>query len=271
MDIIKLYGSGIEEFVPDLKMKHDFYRIANVVIKNPNIKLRLTIEGDDICKPCVQYYHICKDQINHIPTITSKDEYNQLLDQRIIKLFQLRKDTYTALELCQIYYVYHHLIFQVWKEEEHQVTQKRHDLFVKGAKKYIQQHSKGFGYCGLACDYCTDLPDCLGCKQGGCPHKEDCKNYQCCTTKGYHYCYECDQFPCDDSILHKLRIRTFCQFIQLYGEETLRNCLIRNKEKGIQYHHSQGHIGDYDQFDNEDDIIELIKNGYHFKNDIEKS
>lgn len=140
MDVIKLYGSGIDNFVPDLKMKHDFYRVANLIIKNPNIKLRLTVEGDDICYPCVRYCHTCRDKIKNIPHITSKNIYNQLLDQRIIKLFQLNNDTYTALELCQIYYIHHDLIFQVWKEETNQITQKRHDLFVKGAEKYIQKN-----------------------------------------------------------------------------------------------------------------------------------
>ena len=34
--------------------------------------------------------------------------------------------------------------------------------------------TKGFGYCGLACDYCQDNQECVGCKQGGCPEKETC-------------------------------------------------------------------------------------------------
>ena len=33
VDIIKLYGSGIEVFVPDEKMGHDFYKVANEIIK----------------------------------------------------------------------------------------------------------------------------------------------------------------------------------------------------------------------------------------------
>ncbi len=85
--------------------------------------------------------------------------------------------------------------------------------------------SKGFGYCGLACDYCQDNQNCIGCKRGGCPEKESCKNYQCCTTKGYNYCFECINFPCQDSILRKLRIRTFCKYIQLYGEDDLKRQL----------------------------------------------
>lgn len=120
---------------------------------------------------------------------------------------------------------------------------------------------RGFGYCGLACDYCNENSDCLGCKKGGCIDKDNCKNYQCCTTKNYTYCFECPDFPCQDSILHKLRIRTFCKYIKLYGEKDLANRLKINSEMGIQYHYEKGHIGDYDQFDSEEAILNLIKNG----------
>ena len=135
-----------------------------------------------------------------------------------------------------------------------------YDIFIN-EMEVILMSSKGFGYCGLACDYCQDNPNCVGCKKGGCPEKEACKNYQCCTSKNYKYCFECPGFPCEDSILHKLRIRTFCQYIQRYGEEDLKKHLEENCKKGIVYHYQNKHIGDYDQFDTENEIIEFIKNG----------
>lgn len=64
-----------------------------------------------------------------------------------------------------------------------------------------------------------------------------------------------------DSILHKLRVRTFCQYIQRYGEKDLKKHLADNHKKGIKYHYKNKHIGDYDQFDTEDEIIEFIRNG----------
>ena len=33
-------------------MGHDFYKVANEIIENPSVDLKLTIDGDDICKPC---------------------------------------------------------------------------------------------------------------------------------------------------------------------------------------------------------------------------
>ena len=87
IDIIKLYGSGIDRFVPDEKMGHDFYKVANEIIDNPSIDLKLTIDGDDICKPCKKYHEQCIDPLTHIQGYTSKDVYNKTLDKRIIKLW----------------------------------------------------------------------------------------------------------------------------------------------------------------------------------------
>ncbi len=146
MDIIKLYGSGIEVFVPDEKMRHDFYKIANAVIGNPNLCIHLTIEGDDICLPCKMYTGTCTDTISHIPGISSKNDYNKSLDARILEFFQLEKPEYTALELCQILYQSHEQIFRVWQEEEDQITKKRHRLFLQGAKKYLAKYTGNLSF-----------------------------------------------------------------------------------------------------------------------------
>ena len=46
----------------------------------------------------------------------------------------------------------------------------------------------GLGYCGLFCGLCSENESCVGCKKGGCPEKDFCKNYQCCTKSGYDSC-----------------------------------------------------------------------------------
>lgn len=139
IDIIKLYGSGIEKFIPDLKMGHDFYKIANIIIENPDVLLTLTIQVDDICTPChVCKNHVCVDKLSHIEGYTLKDTYNKVLDTRILELYQLDKNKlYTASDLCTIFYNHHDYIYKVWLEEDDQITLKRHDLFVAGAKKFL--------------------------------------------------------------------------------------------------------------------------------------
>lgn len=115
----------------------------------------------------------------------------------------------------------------------------------------------GFGYCGLICALCNENKGCVGCKKGGCKNKEQCKSYVCCTSKGYSYCYECNAFPCTDSILIKKRIYLFCKLLEQYGEERLLNALEENERRGIVYHHRNSHIGDYDRL-TEEELITLL-------------
>ncbi|MEG0527582.1 MAG: DUF3795 domain-containing protein [Longicatena sp.] len=119
----------------------------------------------------------------------------------------------------------------------------------------------GMGYCGLVCAFCSENAQCVGCKEGGCPDKENCKNYQCCTTKGYISCADCSQFPCEDSILFKLRVRTFCKIAKESGDENLIQCIEKNLEKGIIYHYPNQIVGDYDACENESEIRSLLEKG----------
>lgn len=114
IDIIKLYGSGIDRFVPDEKMGHDFYKVANEIIDNPSV-----------------------DPLTHIQGYTSKDVYNKTLDKRIIKLYNLNDEYYTAKQLCSIIQNNKEYIFEVWDEEDNEVTQKRYELFLQGAHKFL--------------------------------------------------------------------------------------------------------------------------------------
>lgn len=105
-------------FVPDEIMGHDFYKVANEIINHPHVQLELTIDGDDICKPCKKYQNICIDELTQIPGINNKDVYNKLLDTRIIELYQLQNDTITAFELCERFYQTHENIWQIWQEDD---------------------------------------------------------------------------------------------------------------------------------------------------------
>ena len=120
---------------------------------------------------------------------------------------------------------------------------------------------KGFAYCGLACCLCAQNKQCAGCKSGQCTDQDWGKNYKCCREQGLDGCYLCDDFPCSDSMLDKLRIRTFSKYIALYGEEALLDCLERNERAGIVYHYENSIQGDYDQFDSEEESINFILHG----------
>ncbi len=116
-------------------------------------------------------------------------------------------------------------------------------------------------YCGLACCVCAENKNCIGCQSGGCDQHGWCKNYICCQNKKLEGCWACDQFPCENSMLDKPRIRAFAEFTRRYGTEELKRCLIRNRDNGIVYHYSGQHIGDYDRCSSMDEIIEMVKAG----------
>ena len=137
IDIIKLYGAGVEHFVPDELYQHDFYKVANLMIENLDTELQFTIYGDDICRPCNRFKDsLCSDPLDHIRGYHCKDTYNQALDSRLINQLKLDQNAiYTAREFIEILSSDRDIIFHVWLEEDSELTEKRNRLFQAGLKK----------------------------------------------------------------------------------------------------------------------------------------
>jgi hypothetical protein len=62
-------------------------------------------------------------------------------------------------------------------------------------------------------------------------------------------------------MLDKVRIRAFAAFARSYGVEALLDCLERNEQAGMIYHHPGKLTGDYDTAETEAGIMELILHG----------
>ena len=62
-------------------------------------------------------------------------------------------------------------------------------------------HLNDHAPCGVHCKSCLGkkIYNCKGCRllQGKIKDFPLCKTYQCVTEKGYSFCYECDDFPCE--------------------------------------------------------------------------
>ena len=141
MDIIKLYGAGLEVFVPDLSYGHDFYRVANAVVADRSILLTLTAGADDICSPCryLGQDGTCQDSISHINGMTSKNQYNEMLDRRIMAILGMSSgESYKAETLCRRMQEQPELVEAVWKEEDEAAMIRRKSLFQKGIKRYLE-------------------------------------------------------------------------------------------------------------------------------------
>jgi len=118
--------------------------------------------------------------------------------------------------------------------------------------------SKGIAYCSLACCLCGENSHCPGCRNEGCQNKYWCKSFNCCKQKSLNGCWECSDFPCDNPMLNKLRVRTFAKCVSEYGEEKFMDLLEKNEKAGIIYHYEGQLIGDYDKPETEEGIKQLI-------------
>jgi hypothetical protein len=60
--------------------------------------------------------------------------------------------------------------------------------------------------------------------------------------------------------LSKIKPYGFTLFIKRYGLEELLDCLERNEQNGVIYHR-EGIVGDYDDFNDVEELIKFIKTG----------
>lgn len=118
----------------------------------------------------------------------------------------------------------------------------------------------GIARCGLACCLCTENDKCSGCNSGECPDKDWCGNRKCSLEKNIGHCFECGEEACRNGLLSKIKPYGFSLFIRRYGVEELLDCLERNEKSGVIYHR-QGLVGDYDDFEDVEELIKFIKTG----------
>ena len=125
----------------------------------------------------------------------------------------------------------------------------------------------GIARCGLACCLCSENVKCKGCGQDGfleldwCKDAEWCENRKCCISKDIMGCYECPDIQCRKGLFSdKIKALAFTEFARRYGKGYLLDCLEKNERAGIVYHR-EGIIGDYDEFDDIEELINFIKNG----------
>lgn len=117
----------------------------------------------------------------------------------------------------------------------------------------------GIARCGLACCLCSENDTCAGCDSGECPDKDRCENRKCSLENHVSHCFACAQ-DCRKGLLSKIKPYGFTVFAKRYGVEALLDCLERNEKKGVVYHR-EGVWGDYDDFDEVEDLIRFLKTG----------
>lgn len=144
LDIFKLYGKGIEKFIPDEKYNHNFYSIANSVIENKISKIQFTYGFDDICKPCDFLKDtVCIDEFKYDGIVYKKNSYNEKLDIRLIRALDLKIDK--IYEFSYIINILNdklnlELINLVWYSCNLDDNKLRYNYTKKGIEKYVLEH-----------------------------------------------------------------------------------------------------------------------------------
>lgn len=125
----------------------------------------------------------------------------------------------------------------------------------------------GIARCGLACCLCSENKECKGCRRDGflelswCKDKDWCEVRKCVIEKGLTGCCECEPKDCRKGLFaEKIKPRAFSEFAHRYGKDRLLDCLEHNEKNGIVYHRD-GITGDYDGFDDIEELINFILNG----------
>ncbi len=116
----------------------------------------------------------------------------------------------------------------------------------------------GIARCGLACCLCSKNDSCKGCHSDKCTDKDWCENRKCSIEKNISHCFKCEETDCRKGLLSKIKAYGFTEFARRYGSEHFLDCLEKNENNGIIYHRF-GITGDYDNFDNAEELICFIE------------
>jgi len=84
IDIVTAYGHG-EEFKPH-PYGHAVHTVAQSILSDVALEVELIIGADEICQPCkhLQSEGRCDDVLHQLDPPTSKQEYNDDLDRRLL-------------------------------------------------------------------------------------------------------------------------------------------------------------------------------------------
>lgn len=132
-----------------------------------------------------------------------------------------------------------------------------------------KEASLQLGYCGLVCSLCLERDHCGGCKSatnccGRHLSEEGCYQFQCCQARHIEGCWQCEEGPCERDMFsshHDIRNRVFVQVAKNEGPEVLLDYVLKNHQAGICYGYQQ----DYDGFDEEEPIVDLLHYGIESK------
>lgn len=140
LDILKLYGKGIEKFAPYINYGHDFYKVANMIVGKEVQFIKFARNCDDICRPCKYCKNEkCSDVVSFLDGY-SKDDYNKEIDDKLVEVLGLNFDKdYSFKDILGLFSreLNYHLFKKVWKHEKEDAIQFRNAFTIMGTYKVL--------------------------------------------------------------------------------------------------------------------------------------
>ena len=134
-DIIRDIGKG--KILEKHEYGHSYHIIAKKILNEEFEIIKIVVKSDDVCRGCVKLYDgKCIDIIDHRNDFTKKDEFNNYLDNRIIKVLEINNcDTFTFKEILQLTEEYLKNIEFIYEGNDILHTQERKKNVEKGILK----------------------------------------------------------------------------------------------------------------------------------------
>lgn len=147
LDILKLHGKGIEEFVKDIEFGHDFYKVANEIINLEVSEVIFTRDCDDICEPCkYRRDNECSDYVSFLDNY-SKDKLNKEIDDKLFKLLGLKeKESYKIEGIFKLLMknLSYSLFEEVWEHANEDELEFRFVYTIMGTFKVLEKYKSKY-------------------------------------------------------------------------------------------------------------------------------
>ncbi|HBL77020.1 MAG: hypothetical protein A2W90_19390 [Bacteroidetes bacterium GWF2_42_66] len=142
-DIIRDFGIG-KKISPHPYL-HVYHKVAQYILENPDAGFEIVVESDAICDGCIHLVNsMCDDLITHRTDFISKEDFNNYIDKRIIKVCNIETGiVYTPRLLCEFANKYIENIELIYQGNDLEHTLLRKENVLKGLHYYSEKHGLG--------------------------------------------------------------------------------------------------------------------------------
>ena len=139
-DILRDFGTG-NEIKPDSHFNNSYHSVAARIRKNPKEKFKIVVGADSVCAGCKFLKNgSCTDHIGK-PGFTSKNNYNDYLDRKILKVSGLKEgEMKSPAELCLYAQSYLSHMDKLYDLNDSMHTDWRKNQVMKGLEYYNKHH-----------------------------------------------------------------------------------------------------------------------------------